>query len=144
MGITLGTSPAFAKGPPDGPSLTPSEASMVGGSFIVALPFSLVIMGSQEVTRSIGDHLRSHKHWTVAGVREQGEKTAVELRSDDGELKLDLTVVTRTARAEGLKVRDQLDVDPIGKSGFVVKKGAATIGVLTRPGAGLADSKVRT
>jgi hypothetical protein len=126
------------------PHFTNSEVSMISGSVLVLAPFSLVSMAGQSVAQSlssIGDHSR----WKVTGVKEgNGGKTETEMLCDDGKRKLTMTIPTKAVREQRLAIGDQVDIDRVGKAGYVVKKGPATIGVLTEPGGGMVHSKARS
>ena len=126
------------------PHFTNSEASMLSGSFLVLLPFSLVSLAGESVAQSlssIGDHSR----WKVTGVKEgSGGKTEAEMLCDDGKRKLTMTVPTKAVHEQRLAIGDQLDIDRVGKAGYVVRKGPATIGVLAEPGNGMVHSKARS
>ena len=123
---------------------TASEASMLSGSVLVVLPFYLVATGSQEVSRSLTG-LNGRKRWKVTGVKEQGGgKTEAEMMCDDGKVKLTMTVPAQATREQRLAVGDLLDIDRVGKAGYVVRKGQATIGVLTEPGSQMVHSKARS
>ena len=133
-----------APAPATAQSLTPSEASALTGSFIVLLPFSLVALSGAVVSNKIEESLDGQKQWRVAAIKPQGDKTAVELRSADARLKLDMMVDTKVALARQLKVDDTIGIEAVGKTGYVVSKGAATIGLLAEPGSGMVHSKART
>jgi hypothetical protein len=123
---------------------TASEASMLSGSVLVILPFYLVLNGSQEISRSLSN-VDGHKRWKVTGVKEQGGgKTEANMVCDDGKIKLTMTAPTPAVREQRLAVGDMLDIDRIGKAGYVVKKGQATIGVLAEPGSEMVHSKARS
>jgi hypothetical protein len=126
------------------PHFTPSEVSLVAGSFLVLLPFSLLVAGSEKVSQSLAS-LGDHSRWKVSGVKDQKDgRTETEMQCDDGKRKLTMTVPTRTAHEQRLAVGDQVDVDRVGKAGYVVKKGQAAIGVLADPGGGMVHSKARS
>ena len=126
------------------PHFTNSEVSMLSGSVLILAPFSLVSMAGQSVAQSlssIGDHSR----WKVTGVKEgTGGKTETEMLCDDGKRKLTMTIPTKAVREQRLAIGDQVDIDRVGKAGYVVKKGQAAIGVLTEPGGGMVHSKARS
>jgi hypothetical protein len=124
-------------------NFTPSETSVLSGAIVLASPFILSYYGGKKLSEAGSGELQSQKRWRVAAVRPQGEKTALELRSEDQTLMLETTVATRTARAQGLKAGDQLGIEAIGKSGYAVKKADTTIGVLVQPESGLVHSKAR-
>ena len=123
---------------------TPSETSTLSAIVVVASPFILSYQGGKKLSQAVSGDLESQKRWRVAALRPQGDKTAVELRSEDKTMKIDTMVATRTARSQGLKVDDELGIEPIGKSGYTLKKGATTIGVMTQPDSGLVHSKARS
>jgi len=128
------------------PHFTNSEVSMLSGSVLILAPFSLVSMAGQSVAQSlssIGDHSR----WKVTGVKEgAGGKTETEMLCDDGKRKLTMTMTipTKAVHEQRLAIGDQVDIDRVGKAGYVVKKGQAAIGVLTEPGGGMVHSKARS
>jgi len=123
--------------------LTPSETSVLSGAIVLASPFILSYYGGKKLSEAGSGELQSQKRWRVAAVRPQGEKTALELRSEDQTLMLETTVATRTARAQGIKAGDELGIEAIGKSGYALKKADTTIGVLVQPESGLVHSKAR-
>ena len=124
--------------------LTPSETSVLSGAIVLASPFILSYYGGKKLSEAGSGELQSQKRWRVAAVRPQGEKTALELRSEDQTLMLETTVATKTARAHGIKAGDELGLQAIGKSGYALKKGETTIGVLVRPDTGLVHSAARS
>ena len=117
---------------------------MVAGSFIALLPFSLVYASGHAVSGTLKESIDGQKQWRVAAIKPQGEKTAVELRSVDRQLKLDMMVDTKVAQARHIKVDDDIAIEAVGNTGYVVKKGAATIGLLAEPGSGMVHSKARS
>lgn len=121
-----------------------SDTLLLSGVSVVVLPLYLLsgagVFLSQEVSSRM---MEKNKRWEVAKVAPQGETTALELRSEDKELKIDMTVATATVRTQGLQVRDRLDIEPIGRAGYAVNKGTATIGVLAQPDSGMAHSAPR-
>lgn len=124
----------------DAPGASETAASI--GSMIVMLPFALVSMGSEQVGQSLSN-LSEHTAWQVTDVNEQpGGKTDVGMKSEDGKFKLAMTVLTPAARTQRLAAGDRLDIDRVGKTGYTVRKGTATIGVLAQPG--MAHSAPRT
>lgn len=124
-------------------NLTASEASALSAVIVVASPFVLSYQGGKKLSQAASGDLESQKRWRVAALRPQGDRTAVALRSEDNTLQIDTMVATRTARSQGLKVDDELGIEPIGKSGYTLKKGDTTIGVMTPPDSGLVHSKAR-
>lgn len=121
-----------------------SEASVAAGSLVVAVPFSLVALsgiGLSEVSKAPFNLSRS---WKVGKVQPRGPKTDVELHCDDKQVRLDMTIDSRVAQERQLQVGDQLDIDAIGKSGYAVRKGQATVAILAEPGAGMVHSKARS
>lgn len=121
---------------------SPSEASAVASAVVVLVPVSVVATGSY-VVAALADELSMRARWHVRQTQTQGQNTMVQLRSDDNVLALDMNVPTATARAHALQTGDVLDMEPAGKAGFLVKKGAATVGVLSEPGAGMVHSAAR-
>lgn len=121
----------------------PSDSSAASTVISVALPFLLVSAGVSVVAQSI-DKLSDHSRWTVTQLKDQpGGKTEAKMHCDDGKFDLTMTVLTPTARAQRLTAGDMLDIDRVGDTGYVVKKGAATIGVLPRTDSGMLHSKAR-
>lgn len=123
---------------------SPSEESALSAVVVLASPFLLSYYGGKKLSEASKGELESQKRWRVTAVRAQGEKTALELRSEDQGLKLETTVATTTARSQGLKAGDELDLQVIGKSGYALRKGETTIGVLAQPDSGLVHSSART
>jgi hypothetical protein len=124
------------------PNIGASEASLISGSLVVALPFLLVSAGSEAVGQSLSN-LSEHSRWQVTDLKEQPEgKTQAQMKCDDGKFNLTMTVQTPTVREQRLAVGDVLDIDRVGTAGYVVKKGPATIGVLAQPD--MAHSKARS
>jgi hypothetical protein len=121
---------------------SPSDASAAASAAVVLVPLSVVVTGSYVVS-TLTQELSMRARWRVKQVRPQDQNTTVQLRSEDGVLTLDMQVPTATARANALREGDALDLEPVGKAGFMVKKGAATIGVLSEPGAGMIHSTAR-
>ena len=124
-------------------NLTASEASALSTVIVVASPFILSHAGGKKLSQAVSGELESRKRWRVATLRPQGDKTAVALRSEDQTMQIDTMVATRTARSQALKVDDELGIEAIGKSGYTLKKGATTIGVMTPPDSGLLHSTAR-
>ena len=77
-------------------------------------------------------------------MRPNGDKTALELHSDDQQLKIDMAIQTRIAQNEAIEAGDRIDIEAIGKAGYAVKKGKATIALLAEPGTGMAHSRPRS
>ncbi|WP_136220132.1 hypothetical protein [Massilia sp. Mn16-1_5] len=124
--------------------LTSTDASLISALVVVAAPFSLASAAGEVLSQaSSTEKLERNKQWRVAAVRPQGDKTALELRSEDKTLKLETIVATTTARAQKLQVEDEIGLETIGKSGYTLKKAGTTIGVLVRPESGLVHSKAR-
>jgi hypothetical protein len=118
-----------------------SETSLLSGSVLIALPFILVDAASAKVVGSLSG-LGDHTRWAVTDVKEQaGGKTEARMLSDDGKYKLTMTVDTPTVQAQRLAAGDKVDVDRVGTTGYTVRKGAATLGVLAQPG--MAHSSAR-
>lgn len=125
--------------------LTSTDASLISALVVVAAPFSLASAAGEVLSQTASaEKLERNKQWRVAALRSQGDKTAVALRSEDQTLQLETIVATTTARAQKLQVDDQLELQTIGKSGYTLRKGEMTIGVLVRPESGLVHSKART
>jgi len=124
-------------------NLTASEASALSAVIVVASPFILSHQSGKKLSQAASGDLDSQKRWRVAALRPQGDKTAIALRSEDQTMQIDTMVATKTARSQGLKLNDELGIEPIGRSGYTLKKGATTIGVMTPPDSGLLHSKAR-
>jgi hypothetical protein len=122
----------------------PSDASAASAVVSVALPFMLVSAGASVAAQSI-ETLSNHSRWRVTQLKDQpGGKTEAKMRCDDGKLDLTMTILTPTARAQRLAAGDVLDIDRVGDTGYVVRKGSATIGVLPRTDSGMVHSKARS
>ena len=120
-----------------------SEASAVAGSLVVAVPFSVGYLSGAALSDASMAPVNLSRSWKVAKVKQQGPKTDLELHCDDKQVKLDMTIDSRVAQEQQLKVGDQLDIDAIGKTGYAVRKGPATVAILAEPGAGMVHSKAR-
>jgi hypothetical protein len=122
---------------------TPMDSSKVIGSAALLVPFSLIVAGS--VASEAANKLSGKKRWRVAALRPQGAKTGLELRSeDDKDLKLEMAIDTRIAQQHTLQVNDELRLEAVGKTGYEVRKGGATIALLAEPGSGMLHSKARS
>lgn len=143
LAITLAASIALPASAGDG-NLGPSEAVFLSAISVVAIPFLLLSGVGKTLSETVSaEKMESNKRWEVTKVTPQAERTAVELRSEDKQLKIDMTVATAMARSQGLQVHDQVDIAPIGKAGYAVSKGATTIAVLAQAGSGMVHSRAR-
>lgn len=111
---------------------------------LVIVPFSVVYLSTTAVVGGSVAAIDATRRWSVAAVRPRGDKTALELHSDDGRLKLETAIDTRIAQAEQIRVGDAIEIDTVGKTGYAMKKGAKTIALLAEPGAGAVHSKARS
>jgi hypothetical protein len=145
LALTLAAAIATPASAGEGSHMTSTDVSILGSVVVVAAPFVLASYGGAKLSEaSSADRIEQNERWRVAALRPQGEKTAVELRSEDKTLKLETTVATTTVRSQRLQVDDELGLQAIGKSGYALKKGETTIGVLVRPDTGLVHSKARS
>lgn len=108
------------------------------------IPFYLSSQGAMELSRTVSGDADKNKQWQVAAIRQEGDKMALELRSEDGLTRLDTVVSSAIARAQGVQVNDVLDIEAIGQTGYTLKKAGVTLVVMVRPDTGLVHSKVRT
>jgi len=120
-----------------------SEASVGASAFVVLVPLSVVGVGSYAIVNTV-EELSSRKRWHVTEVQPQGRNTTVKLCSDDDKVALDMNVPTAAANTHALHAGDALEMERVGKAGFAVRKGQATVGVLTDPAAGMVHSKARS
>ena len=120
-----------------------SQASVVAGSVVLAVPFSVVYLSGAAVSVAANASESLARSWKVAKVQPRGPRTDLELRCDDKQVKLNMTIDSRIAQEQHVQVGDQLDIDAIGKTGYTVRKGQATVAILTEPGAGMVHSKAR-
>ncbi|QNA87797.1 hypothetical protein G4G28_03680 [Massilia sp. Dwa41.01b] len=120
-----------------------SEASVGASAIVVLVPLSVVVVGSQAIANTV-DELSSRKRWHVTEIEPQGRNTTVRMCSDDDKVTLDMNVPAATARTHALQAGDALEMERVGKAGFAVRKGQATVGVLSDPGAGMVHSKARS
>lgn len=122
----------------------PSETAASVGSIVLLVPFSVVYLSAKTVAEGSQAAIDVSKRWSVGAVRPNGDKTALELRSDDQQLKIDMAIQTRIAQNEAIMAGDRIDIEAIGKAGYAVKKGKATIALLAEPGTGMAHSRPRS
>ena len=128
----------------DMPLKTPLDASAMASVVVLVVPLALVSGTGLLISHASGaERMARNKRWEVTKVAPQGARTAIQLRSMDEDLKIDMAVAGATARSQKLQVRDQLDIEAVGKAGYAVKKGATTIGVLSQPGSGMVHSQAR-
>ena len=121
----------------------PSDTALSVGSIVLLVPFSVVYLSAKKVAEGSQAVIDVSRRWSVAAVRPEGDKTALELHSDDKELKIEMAIQNRVAQNEAIKAGDRIDIEAVGKAGYVVKKGKSTIAVLAEPGAGMAHSRPR-
>ncbi len=113
--------------------------------FVVSImPFYMSSEGAKNLSEKTSGDVEKNKKWQVAAMRQEGDKTALTLRSQDGTTDVDTVVSSAAARAHGVQVNDTLDIETIGQAGFALKKAGATVGVMLRPDTGLVHSRVRT
>lgn len=122
----------------------PSDTSVILGSMVVVAPFYVSYRGVEGSGEVVGAGIDTSQRWKVGAVRPEGDKTALELHSDDRLLKIDMAIDTRIAQEQKIQVGDGIAIDAIGKAGYAVKKGEATIALLAEPGSGMAHSQPRT
>lgn len=122
----------------------PSDTVLSVGSIVLLVPFSVVYLSAKKVAEGSQAAIDVSRRWSVAAVRPEGDKTALELRSDDQQLKIDMAIQTRIVQNEALKTGDRIDIEAVGKAGYAVKKGTATIALLAEPGTGMAHSRPRS
>ena len=122
----------------------PSETAASVGSIVLLVPFSVVYLSAKTVAEGSSAAIDVSRRWRVAAIRPEGDKTALELRSDDQQLKIDMAIQTRIVQNEALKAGDRIDIEAVGKAGYAVKKGKATIALLAEPGTGMAHSRPRS
>lgn len=123
---------------------TPFDASAMASAVVVVVPLVLASYAGHKISEaSSAERMANNRRWEVTKVRPQGARTAIEMRSKDEALKIDMAVATTTARSQKLQVRDQLEIEAVGNAGYAVRKGATTIGVLAQPGSGMVHSQAR-
>ncbi|MEM8513480.1 hypothetical protein RCH14_002810 [Massilia sp. MP_M2] len=122
----------------------PSDTASSVVSIVLLVPFSVVYLSAKAVAEGASATVDVSQRWSVGAVRPDGDKTALELHSDDKQLKIDMAIQTRIAQKEALKVGDRIDIEAIGKAGYVVKKGKATVALLAEPGSGMVHSRPRS
>jgi hypothetical protein len=122
----------------------PSDTVLSVGSIVLLVPFSVVYLSAKKVAEGSQAAIDVSKRWSVVTVRPEGDKTALELHSDDQQLKIDMAIQTRIAQNEAIKAGDRIDIEAVGKAGYAVKKGKATIALLAEPGTGMAHSRPRS
>ncbi|QNA87799.1 hypothetical protein G4G28_03690 [Massilia sp. Dwa41.01b] len=107
-------------------------------------PFYMSSQAAGDLSKSTSGDPAKNKQWQVAAMRTEGDRTALELRSEDGATRVDTMVSSAIARAHAVKLHDTLEIEAIGQTGFAVKKAGATLVVMVRPDTGLLHSKART
>lgn len=125
----------------DEPGASQTLASI--GSMVLLVPFVLAYHSGAKAKEGSATLVNASRRWHVGAVRQDGDKTAVQLDSDDGQLTLDMTIQTRIVQNEQVRVGDPLNVEPIGRAGYIVKKGQGTLALLAEPGAGMMHSTPR-
>lgn len=120
------------------------KASMAVSIVALSVPFSVAYLSAAGIANSHEASVGASRHWRVASVQEKGDKTALELHSDDPKMKLEMAVDTKIAQAQQVKVGDAIEIEAVGKTGHVVRKGKTTIALLAEPGNGTVHSKART
>ena len=121
-----------------------SEASAAVGSLMVAVPFSIGYLSGAALSEASKAPVNLSRSWKVAKVQPRGPRTELELHCDEQQVKLDMRIDSRVAQDQQLQVGDQLDIDAIGKTGYAVRKGRATVAILADPGTGIVHSKARS
>lgn len=144
LALTLAAALASPASAGEMPMKTPLDASAIASVVVVVVPLMLVSGAGLLISHASGtERMANNRRWEVKKVHPQGARTALELRSKDEDLKIDMAVATATARLQKLQVRDQLEIEAVGNAGYAVRKGATTIGVLTQPGSGMVHSQAR-
>lgn len=112
----------------------------VAGSLVLSpvIVLSLAVYGSATLSNAF----HGSTSWKVTSVRPKGKKTAVEL-CDERQARIEVELDSRVAQAQNVRVDDELGIEALGKSGYALKKGAATIALLAQPGNGMHHSKAR-
>lgn len=119
----------------------PLDASKVGSLMVVSVPLMLFSEAGRRISYgSVLERMANNKRWEVTKVHPQGAKTALELRSMNEGLKMEIAVATATARSQAVQVHDALDIEAVGQAGYTVRKGAKTIGILS---SGMVHSQAR-
>lgn len=119
-----------------------SGASQTAVGSLVLSPvivLSLAVVGSAAISNAFDGSTR----WKVTGVRPQGKKTAVEM-CDDRQARIEVELDSNVAHEQNVRVNDELGIEALGKSGYALKKGTATIALLAQPGNGMHHSKARS
>lgn len=119
------------------------ESMALSASFVVAIPFAVFAPSGEAISGALGDSIADRTRWTVEAVHPQGEKTVIALRSEDRQRRLDIRVDPKVVQALRLRVGDGIGTERVGNTGYVVKKGSNTIGMLVEPGSGMVHSKPR-
>jgi hypothetical protein len=95
----------------------PSDTVLSVGSIVLLVPFSVVYLSAKEVAEGSQAAIDVSKRWSVVTVRPENE---------------------------AIKAGDRIDIEAVGKAGYAVKKGKATIALLAEPGTGMAHSRPRS
>ena len=114
------------------------------GSIILLVPFAVAYQSGVKVSEGSAASVDASKRWSVGAMRPDGDKTALELHSDDHQLKIDMAIQNQIAQDAQLKVGDRIEIATIGRTGYIVKKGKSTIALLAEPATGMGHSAPRT
>lgn len=121
-----------------------AEAVMPAWAMLSLAPSLISADVSESLSKAMPGDAGKNRQMQVTAIRQQGNRTALTLRSKDGVTQVDTLVSSAAARAQAVQVNDMLDIEAIGQTGFAVKKAGATLVVLARPDTGLVHSKART
>jgi len=119
--------------------LSKASGNVAGSVLLVpVIVVSLAVVGSVAVSEVFDGSTR----WTVTGVRKQGKKTTVDM-CDERQARIEVALDNQVAQAHDVRVDDVLGIEALGKSGYALKKGTATLALLAQPGNGMHHSKAR-
>lgn len=121
----------------------PSDISAMASALVLLSPVIITYVDS-DLSEKASEAAFGEQRWSVETVRPEGDKTALELRSDDQKMKIAMTMDARLAQREQVRVGDRIDIEAVGKTGYTVRKGGVTIALLADPANGMAHSKART
>jgi len=140
LAVTLAAAIAMSAPAPAMAANLSDVSRNVAGSLVLSpvIILSLAVVGSATLSNAFDGSTR----WKVTSVRPKGKKTAVEL-CDDRQAKIEVELDSRVAHEQNVRVDDELGIEALGKSGYALKKGAATIALLAQPGNGMHHSKAR-
>lgn len=119
-----------------------SQASRTVVASVIIVPVvigSLAVVGSHKISNVFEGSTR----WKVTSVRPEGKTTAVQM-CDDRQAKIEVALDSKVAHEQNVRVDDELAIEGLGKSGYALKKGTATIALLAQPGNGMNHSKARS